>query len=174
MRLTRKTPTAVAAAASAGACHSSVSSVADIPRRAGVIAKSLTVLLLAITPSMPLAAQPAERRAVELTFLKSQPGQREQLKTFVTKNWFAMDQVAKDQGLLVAFTLLDSGTDDGEWNVVVSVTYKNEQGYDGIAEAFERIRRAHSTVLVEGKGLRELGRIVESKRLFERAMPVTP
>jgi hypothetical protein len=174
LRLTRPTPTGVAASASAGACHSTVSPMAAVPRHAGFAATRLTVLLLALAASTPLAAQPVERRAVELTFLKSQPGQREQLKTFVAKNWFAMDQVAKDQGLLVAFTLLESGTDDGEWNVVVSVTYQNEKGYDGIAEAFERIRRAHTTVLVEGKGLRELGRIVESKRLYERPMPVTP
>jgi hypothetical protein len=86
-------------------------------------------------------------RAVELTFLKSKPGQRGQLMS--------------------AFTVLDTGTDEGPWNVLVSVTYMDEQGYPGIEEAFEKIRSAHTTVLVDGKGLRELGSIVDSKRLFE-------
>ena len=106
-------------------------------------------------------------RAVELTFLKSKPGQRGQLKRFIVLNWFAMDQIAKDQGLMSAFTVLDTGTDQGPWNVLVSTTYMDERGYPGIEEAFEKIRRAHTTVLVDGKGLRELGSIVDSKRLFE-------
>jgi hypothetical protein len=66
-----------------------------------------------------------------------------------------------------AFTVMDTGTDEGPWNVLVSVTYMDEQGYPGIEEAFEKIRSAHTTVLVDGKGLRELGSIVDSKRLFE-------
>jgi hypothetical protein len=78
-----------------------------------------------------------------------------------------MDKIAKDQGLMSAFTVMDTGTDDGPWNVLVSVTYMDERGYPGIAEAFEKIRRAHTPVLVDGKALRELGSIVESKRLFE-------
>lgn len=106
-------------------------------------------------------------RAVELTFLKSQPGQRENLKRFIVLNWFAMDKVAKDQGLMSAFTVMETGTDEGPWNVVVSVTYTNARGYEGIAEAFETIRRAHTTVPVDGRSLRDLGAIVESKRLFE-------
>jgi hypothetical protein len=51
--------------------------------------------------------------------------------------------------------------------VLVAVTYTDARGYDGIAEAFETIRRAHTPVLVEGKALRDLGAIVESKRVYE-------
>jgi hypothetical protein len=119
------------------------------------------------------AAATQERRAVELTFLKSNPGQRENLRAFIVANWFAMDKIAKDQGLMSAFTVLDSGTDDGPWNLLVSVTYTDERGYEGIAEAFERIRRAHITVRVDGKTLRELGAIVESKKVFETPAIVT-
>jgi hypothetical protein len=119
------------------------------------------------------ASVPTESRAVELTFLKSSPGEREQLKSFIVLNWFAMDRVAKEQGLMSAFTVMDTGTDEGPWNVLVSVTYMNEKGYEGIVEAFERIRRAHVTVRVGGKGLRELGSIVESKRLFENPAHAT-
>jgi hypothetical protein len=122
---------------------------------------------LAVATGMGTAAPAPERRAVELTFLKSNPGEREQLKTFIVLNWFAMDKIAKEQGLMSAFTVMDTGTDEGPWNVLVSVTYMNDKGYEGIAEAFEKIRRAHTTVRVGGKLLRELGAIVESKRVFE-------
>lgn len=108
-----------------------------------------------------------------MTFLKSNPGEREQLKTFIVLNWFAMDKIAKEQSLMSAFTVMDTGTDEGPWNVLVSVTYPNEKGYEGITEAFEKIRRAHVTVRVGGKGLRELGSIVESKRVFENPAHAT-
>ena len=108
-----------------------------------------------------------ERRAVELTFLKSNPGQREQLKSFIVQNWFVMDKIAQNQGLMRAFTVMDSGTDEGPWNVIVAVTYPNDKGYDGIVEAFDKIRRAHTVVRIEGKTLRELGSIIETKRMFE-------
>ena len=105
--------------------------------------------------------------------MKSNPGEREQLKSFIVLNWFAMDKVAKEQGLMSAFTVMDTGTDEGPWNVLVSVTYMNEKGYEGITEAFERIRRAHTTVRVGGKTLRDLGAIVDSKRVFENPAHAT-
>jgi hypothetical protein len=43
----------------------------------------------------------------------------------------------------------------------------DDKGYQGIIEPFEKIRRAHTPVLVDGKSLRDLGSIVDSKRLFE-------
>jgi hypothetical protein len=130
-------------------------------------------LLLAVMTTAATAAPSTERRAVELTFLKSKPGEREQLKTFIALNWFAMDKIAKEQGLMSAFTVMDTGTDEGPWNVLVSVTYMNEKGYEGVAEAFEKIRRAHTTVRVGGKALRDLGAIVESKRMFENPAHAT-
>lgn len=128
----------------------------------------------ASAPSAPNAAatQPS-RRAVELTFLKSLPGQRENLRAFIVANWFAMDRIAKEQGLMDAYTVLDTGSDEGPWNVLVSVTYRDERGYEGIVEAFEKIRAAHKTVRIDGKGLRELGTIVESKKVFEQVPPAT-
>jgi hypothetical protein len=114
-----------------------------------------------------VSVSPAERRAVELTFLKSTSGNRENLKSYIVQNWFEMDKIAKAQGLMSAFTVMDTGSDDGAWNVLVCVTYMNERGYEGIAEAFEKIRRGHKVVRVNGKALRELGSIVESKKLYE-------
>lgn len=131
------------------------------------IVNGLFVAVLVLATAAASATASSDRRAVELTFLKSNPGQREQLKSFIVLNWFAMDKVAKEQGLISAFTVLDTGTDEGPWNLLVSVTYMNDKGYEGISKAFKKIRRAHITVPVEGKGLRELGTIVESKHVFE-------
>jgi hypothetical protein len=138
-----------------------------------VIAQSVAAGVFALATCLGTAATSPDRRAVELTFLKSNPGEREQLKTFIVLNWFAMDKIAKEQGLMSAFTVMDTGTDEGPWNVLVSVTYMNDRGYEGIAEAFEKIRRAHTTVRVGGKGLRELGAIVESKRMLENPAHAT-
>jgi hypothetical protein len=107
------------------------------------------------------------QRAVELTFLKSNPGDREKLKQFIVNNWFVIDEIAVKQGLMSAYTILDTGDDTGDWNLIVKVTYPNEKGYDGIQEEFNKIRQAHKTILVDGKGLRDLGRIVSSKKTFE-------
>jgi hypothetical protein len=137
------------------------------------LAQGFIAVIVAMAAITANAAAPSDRRAVELTFLKSNPGQREQLKSFIVLNWFAMDKIAKQQGLMSAFTVMDTGTDEGPWNVLVSVTYMNDKGYEGISEAFEKIRRAHTTVRVEGKGLRELGAIVESKRMFENPAHAT-
>jgi hypothetical protein len=133
----------------------------------------VAVIAFAAACGIANAGAPTDRRAVELTFLKSQPGKREQLKDFIVLNWFASDKIAKEQGLMSAFTVMDTGTDEGPWNVLVSVTYMDDTGYAGIAEAFEKIRRAHTTVRVDGMTLRELGSIVESKRLFENPAHAT-
>jgi hypothetical protein len=39
----------------------------------------------------------------------------------------------------------------------VKVAYPNEKGYDGIKEAFNKIRQMHRAVLIDDKGLRDLG-----------------
>ena len=78
------------------------------------------VFLLAAATSAEVPRDP-NRRSVELTFLKSLPGQRENLKQFIVLNWFAMDKKAKEQGLMDAFTVVDTGTEEGPWNVLVTV-----------------------------------------------------
>jgi predicted SnoaL-like aldol condensation-catalyzing enzyme len=139
---------------------------------ARLLAKGLLLILLAFNLGCPAWAD--QKRAVELTFIKSTPNQRELLKQFIIANWFAMDQVAVANGLMTSYSLTDTGTDDGTWNVLVTVVYKNEAGYEGIKDAFEVIRRQHATVLVQGKALRDLGSIVDSKRTFETVAIATP
>ncbi len=130
-----------------------------------VLLCSATVTLTA--KAAPDAATRDTTRAVEMTFLKSQPGQRDNLRKFIVANWFAMDRIAQSRGLIHDYKVFDSGTDEGAWNVVVATTYTNAAGYAGIAEAFEQIRRAHKTVAIEGKTIKELGTVVQSATLYE-------
>jgi hypothetical protein len=138
--------------------------------------RSLVVLLLFALPMLTLSdAEAAEstKRAVEITFLKSKPGQRENLRAFIVANWFAMDKIAKEKGLIVSFTVLDSGNDLGPWNLMVLTTYLDDKGYEGVAAAFESIRLSHKTVRVQGKTLDDLGVVVDSKKTFEIPALVT-
>jgi predicted SnoaL-like aldol condensation-catalyzing enzyme len=130
------------------------------------------ICLLVLTFAICLPASASERRAISLTFLKSAPNQREQLKQFITLNWFAMDKIAVANGLMDSYSVTDTGSDDGSWNVLVTTVYKNEAGYDGIKDAFDKISQQHTTVLVEGKSLRELGSIVDDKTTFETISPL--
>lgn len=104
--------------------------------------------------------------AVEYTFIKSNPGEREALKKFIVANWFKMDAIAAERGLMSAYEVLDSGDDAEPWNVVVAVTYKSRAGYEGIATEFEKIRRDHKKVLIDGKDFKDLGKIVMSRKLY--------
>jgi hypothetical protein len=137
----------------------------------------LTTALGSCTSLPALAERPAAlpsapgqaHRAVELTFLKALPGERERLRRYIVANWFEMDRVAKLQGLIDDYRLLDSATDDADWHALVVVSYHDDRGYEGIAEAFARIRRAHTPVPIDGKGLRELGTVVLSRKTLELA-----
>ncbi|MBC7922409.1 MAG: hypothetical protein H7Z75_15120 [Ferruginibacter sp.] len=105
----------------------------------------------------------------EYTYLKSFDGQHEQLLRFIEKNWFAMDSIASRQGLMVDYELFETGEKEtGDWNVVVAVAYPSRNGYEAIEEKFESIRRGHVKVLIEGKDLAQLGRIVLSQKLYPR------
>lgn len=141
-----------------------VASLACLPSLAAAPNAAAASQVPLSTPSRDAGA--SARQAVELTFLKSNPGDRHRLKRFIEANWLEMDRIAKAQGLMSDYRLLDSGSDEGPWNLLMVVTYPDERGYAGIAEAFEKIRRAHTVVLIDGKGLRDLGAIVESRKLY--------
>ena len=112
------------------------------------------------------AAAATTRVAVELTFILAKPGERERVVKYIERNWFAMDAIAKTQGLMDDYRVIDTGSDEGPWNVLVEVTYRDARGYEGVREAFENIRAAHREILIDGKRLRDLGKIVESKKTF--------
>lgn len=116
------------------------------------------------------ASVSGDRVAVELTFLKADPGERGNLVRFIERNWFEMDRIAVEQGLMRNYRLLDTDDEDGAWNVLVEVTYSDARGYEGVREAFERIRSAHRPVAVDGRErLRDFGTIVESRKTYTRA-----
>jgi hypothetical protein len=81
-----------------------------------------------------------------------------------------MDRIAVERGIMASYQQLIAAGDGAPWNVVVIVGYPGAGGYREIAPQFEEIRAAHKPILVEGKGLAELGRIVETRRLA----PFTP
>jgi hypothetical protein len=113
-------------------------------------------------------------RVVSWTYLKAKPGERARLKEFLVKNWLAMDAEAIRQGLMVDATVLDRGRDDGDWNLVVEVTYPDAAGYPAVAERFQAIRAKHTTVPIDGKVLKDLGEIVRSEELIENPAHARP
>jgi hypothetical protein len=123
---------------------------------------------LALAPSAPVQAKAVlpDGASVELTFLKATDGDTESLCRFITQNWFEMDKIAVEKGLMTEYRLLRSTGTDPDWDVLVVVGYPNVDGYSGIALEFEAIRAAHTTVSVNGKTLRQLGAIVSSRRLL--------
>jgi hypothetical protein len=134
--------------------------------------KTLSVLMLTLVFHLTAAANNTqalvEKRsvAVEYTFLKSHPGERDALKKFIIANWFKMDAIAAERGLMSSYEVLDSGDDAEPWDVMVAVTYMNRAGYEGIAAEFEKIRRDHKTMPIDGKGFKDLGKIVASRKLY--------
>lgn len=113
------------------------------------------------------APRGTRQRAVALTFLKSLPGQRDALKKFIVLNWFAIDEVAVRRGLMAAYSIMDTGSDNGVWDLVVKDTWTDTRGFEAIADEFRKIGKSHETVLVDSKNFRELGAVVDSKNLIE-------
>lgn len=130
-----------------------------------MIARRETLALgLLLSASGAAQASPASRtRLWELTYLKSMDPDPAHLISFIERNWFVMDAQAVQQGLMTAYTLLAG--EDPDWNLICAVGYPDDRGYAGISKRFEAIRAAHRTVLVDGRGLKELGRITGQRRL---------
>lgn len=67
-----------------------------------------------------------------------------------------------------SYQVFESPAEDDSWNVVVAVGYPTAKGYEAIAEKFEEIRKKHRKVLIGGKDLKELGKIVGSRKFYPR------
>lgn len=78
-----------------------------------------------------------------------------------------MDKLATEQGLFNQYHLLENSDASKDWDFVVVVQYRDEKGYEGVKLKFEKIRQAHQRVLINGKGMGELGKIVKSEELLE-------
>jgi hypothetical protein len=128
--------------------------------------KGMLVLLLLMGFQMAFGQTATLART--FTYLKAEPGHEDRLYKFIKKNWLAMDSVAQTQGLLKSYRLLkNDNKENTEWDVVVVVVYADERGYEGIKDAFEKIRQAQPRVLIDGKGMPELGRVVKSENVIE-------
>ena len=130
----------------------------------------LLALLLAIpfaAPAPATAQEPAEAgetRHVTHTYLRAKPGLRDDLITYIRTNWFAMDRIGIEQGLFTSYALLERGeSSKADWDVIVAVGYPTAQGHDapGVADAFEAIEAGHKEIKINGRGLVELGEIVQ-------------
>lgn len=126
--------------------------------------------LLPVAVAGPATANCSTPGVITQTFLKAGEGRREALGRFITLNWLAMDRVAIDAGLFTHATLYET-VDDPDCDFVMEVGYIDPAGYDAVADRFAAIRSAHATVLVDGRGLSELGRITgdRSYRPLDRA-----
>lgn len=123
------------------------------------------VLAQAATP-VPAPSLPA---VVVQTLVWAGPGRRDPLRRFLQANWVAMDTIAIARGLFTHAILHElagdassgTGRPYGEpVDFVMEVGYRTTGGYADVADAFEAIRAAHTTVLVDGSDFRALGRVV--------------
>ncbi|MFM1976307.1 MAG: hypothetical protein RL145_1153 [Pseudomonadota bacterium] len=121
--------------------------------------------LATVSPPQAHAAS-ATAASYELTFLKASEGNVASLCQFIKENWFEMDRIAVERGLMTDYRLLRSTGADQDWDVLVMVGYPNTDGYSGITKEIEAIRAAHTIVPVSGKTLRQLGTIVGSRRVL--------
>ena len=118
----------------------------------------------------PNAAQAGQTQIIERTYLKASSGQREALARFIVANWFELDRVAKERGLFTSYALSENLDQSADWDFEVAVGYPNKDGYENtdVQVRFGEIRKAHKTILIDGKGLRELGQIVRTDRIRPR------
>jgi hypothetical protein len=116
-------------------------------------------------------ARPNHQNTWTLTYLKANQGQRDNLKTYLQENWFAMDKLAVSQGLFNDYELIENidGAQPPEWDFIVAVEYFTRNTYQDVAERFELIRRGHQPTKVNGLGFSELGAITKSETVSKRA-----
>ncbi|MBS1555475.1 MAG: hypothetical protein JSU09_11160 [Bacteroidetes bacterium] len=122
-----------------------------------------------ITVSLSVYSQPTlnNKTIWTFTYLKANNGLGDDLKAFLQQNWLAMDKQATEQGLFKQYHLLENNDSTKGWDFVVVVQYRDEKGYEGVKVEFEKIRQNHQRVLVNGKGMAELAKIVKSEDFLE-------
>lgn len=103
------------------------------------------------------------------TYLKAKQNEKQNLKTFLVKNWFAMDSIAVSQGLFNDYKLIENTSSEvsNEWDYIVAVEYFTAGTYSDIEKEWQEIRKNHETVLINGKGMKDLGTYVKSEIVIE-------
>ncbi|MFN7602972.1 MAG: hypothetical protein ACK5R0_16415 [Bacteroidota bacterium] len=112
-----------------------------------------------------LQAQSGNQNTWTFTYLKAANGQKDNLKDFLKKNWFAMDSIAVRQGLFNDYELIENinKEDSLTWDFIVAVEYFTAGTYADVAEKWQVISKAHQTVKVNGLSFKDLGKIVKSE-----------
>lgn len=127
---------------------------------------ALLVALGAGTAPDHLAAQQAPEAVWQFTYLKALPGRVADLERFLDANWFAMDRRAVAAGHLVDFQLLRGTPADSSWDLLEITVFRDSLQHAQADSVYRTIYRpAHARVLIDGRGLPELGRIVRSETL---------
>lgn len=136
----------------------------------------LVVVAATVLLSTALAAVNAElptkpKTSWTYTYIKALDGRNDDLRKFVESNWFEMDRKAVDRGIFRSYKLIENTSAENlvalDWDFLVAVEYFGEETYEDIASEFEEIRSAHKTVLIDGRGFRELGQVVKSETLMD-------
>lgn len=138
--------------------------------RRDVLGAGLTGLAFAGAPLHAQSARQATPALVTHTFVKALPDRRDQLRRFLEQNWLVMDRRGIDAGIFTHATLFEvAGVSDGASaemaDFVMVVGYLTPGGYPDVEATFQEIRRTHQTVLVDGLGLKDLGRITGEQQL---------
>jgi|GEM_PF-3712392 len=99
------------------------------------------------------------------TYLKSKQNYKSELKKTIFKNWFVMDSIAKEKGLIKSYELIENINqgESTEWDFIVAVEYFTQGNYSDIAEEFEKIRESHKTIKINGLPFGEVGTVVKSE-----------
>jgi len=122
---------------------------------------------LLISTTTFLKAQSSNQNTWTYTYLKATSGQKDNLKEFLKKNWFAMDSIAVRQGLFNDYELIENinKEDSLTWDFIVAVEYFTSGTYADVAEKWQVISKAHQTVKVNGLSFKDLGKIVKSETI---------
>ncbi|MCA6445075.1 MAG: hypothetical protein IM591_16200 [Chitinophagaceae bacterium] len=129
--------------------------------------KLFVFCFLLISTTTFLKAQSSNQNTWTYTYLKATSGQKDNLKEFLKKNWFAMDSIAVRQGLFNDYELIENinKEDSLTWDFIVAVEYFTSGTYADVAEKWQVISKAHQTVKVNGLSFKDLGKIVKSETI---------
>jgi hypothetical protein len=144
----------------------------EVNNKKMILRKTTFVLcFLLISATACLKAQSSNQNTWTFTYLKAVNGQKDNLKHFLKKNWFAMDSIAVRQGLFNDYELIENinKEDSLTWDFIVAVEYFTVGTYADIAEKWQAISKAHQTVYVNGLGFRDLGKIVKSETVQKKS-----
>lgn len=110
-----------------------------------------------------------EQKTWTYTYLKAKDNEKKNLKEYLIRNWFVLDSIAVSKGMFNDYKLLENTKKDttSDWDYIVAVEYFTAGTYSDIEKEWQNIRENHKTVLIDGKGMKELGSIVKSEILID-------